>query len=429
MTDPKTRLKGLTNLGAAIDERIHSQTNLLDIKHDAGVPLAAPLNSGGSGGGGGGGSEPVLPESFVESLKADGESVALSGEIVLAATGDCQLCQSASVPHFTIASPKYAAADGVQRVGDEFSCDPTVVRTSGDQQIGGAKRFTDLRISNGSALSWVDGTGSPDVELSRGSTNRLDIADGDGLRLHEWIEAEEIAAPGTPAGGYARRYTRAGAISGSREFIKDDTGCEHELSAQHKQTWWIGQDGAGSAGCNVLWLFAVAPGADGGAAWVTYQNQCTFVMPTAAGDPAPLTNGCGRWSWVATDLQRKMQSLVTLGTVAKLFAGDADSCACRTARAYVRLKVNRRDRFGGIKLTLSDAQNTNRLVFSVQTSRAATNITADDSWQEFTCGAVDIAGWTGPLRMTLSAHGTLESGYLGESVLDVEYFALEQWAR
>ncbi|MCH7471592.1 hypothetical protein IIA79_01375 [bacterium] len=83
MTDPKTKLRGQTDLGKAIDERIASRAGKLDMRHGTGDALPAPISGGGSIGGSPGGGDPAFPESYVESLKKNGEADALSGNIVL----------------------------------------------------------------------------------------------------------------------------------------------------------------------------------------------------------------------------------------------------------------------------------------------------------------------------------------------------------
>jgi len=150
MSEPKAKLKGITDLGRAIDERIARRAAALHLRHGAGQAPDAPLSGGGSPGGGGGG-EPALPETFVKTLRKQGESDALHGDIVLAADGDAKLAQSPTAPHFTFAAPQYTAADGVARVGDEFRSDSTVVRTSGDQSIGGVKSFTSFPVTPSAA--------------------------------------------------------------------------------------------------------------------------------------------------------------------------------------------------------------------------------------------------------------------------------------
>lgn len=141
MANPRVKFKGLLSLGAAIDSRIRSAVNRKR-SAQAGSWPSVPLSQGGFPGGSGQGETPVVPETWVESLQAAGAATPLTGAIVVAGAGDTAVTQSGVAPHFTIRSPAISAADGVTRSGDEFSADATVVRTSGDQSIGGTKQFT-----------------------------------------------------------------------------------------------------------------------------------------------------------------------------------------------------------------------------------------------------------------------------------------------
>lgn len=65
MPAPRRILRGLSDLGRAIDERILARGAQLDLRHDTGAPLAVPLAASGrpaAGGGGGGSSDSVSVE-------------------------------------------------------------------------------------------------------------------------------------------------------------------------------------------------------------------------------------------------------------------------------------------------------------------------------------------------------------------------------
>jgi len=88
MAEPKKRMRGLTDLGRAVDERISARAAELDLRHGTGAPPDSTL-LGGSTGGGSSGAEggPAFPETYVESLRLTDSGTERSGKIVLAQSG------------------------------------------------------------------------------------------------------------------------------------------------------------------------------------------------------------------------------------------------------------------------------------------------------------------------------------------------------
>lgn len=470
MPDPKTRLKGQISLGAAVDERIARHAASLEIRHDSGEALPAPLSSGGSIGGGSGG-EPVLPESWVQSLRADGAADALSGALVLAAAGEAQLTQSAAAPHFCFDVPQLTAADGVKRTGGEFSCDASVVRTAGAQLIDGVKSFADFPLTPSAAPAadyevankkYVDdtvqsagdhgelgglsdddhaqyallagraggqelcgGSAAGDVLTLRANSaaaKYVEVAGGDGLKLAEWLELAQSAAPAAPPAACTRIHAAAGPQAGSRLQLLDANGVVHELCAQHKQTFYVSQDGQNSVACNLNWTFGILPGAQQ-AAPVNFACAASFQIPAAAGDAVALTQSCGSWNWIAVKSAGGLtQSYIVLGVPAMRFAADGASAKCRAARIHARLCASDPAQLAAVKLTLADSAGT------PQTQ--SLSISPTPSMAEYSSPVFDVSGYAEALRLSLAAYGkahTVNGSY--PTGLQVEYLALELWAQ
>ena len=70
-----------------------------------------------------------------------------------------------------------------------------------------------------------------------------------------------------------------------------------------------------------------------------------------------------------------------------------------------------------VKLSIMDSDGTNV---------ASQSVTPTTSWAEYGVSAPDMSGWTGPLRMVLTAEGVCGSA-AALSELDVEYLRITQW--
>jgi hypothetical protein len=390
MTNPKRNMRGLPDLGRAVDERIGAHTGELELRHDTGRALPSPL--GGAAGGGGGGT-PALPESYVESLKKSGEASALSGAIELAASGDTTLAQSASAPHFTVASPSYTASDGVQRTSDAFSCDATVVRTSGAQSVAGVKTLSDK------------------------------------LCLEEHLEQAETAAPSTPAAGWGATYTK----SDGRRYQLDDGGNEHDLTVLHKQCFSgaslanLGSLSGGGGGDGMLWDSAAHPAAAGA--------MPVNSIPVTSFDFAnsELDSHHGHWSWEAEYIAAGsllLQSQLAVGAAFRKFGDGAGRDGnCRVV-LKVRLRVNATANFDSIKLFLNDVDSGGSPQHSVLSSEMLTSMSAG-TWHEGTLAAAgtDVGSWESALRAGVIAVGKeWDSEGTYPTSIDIEWLALEQWA-
>jgi hypothetical protein len=389
MTNPKRNLRGLPDLGRAIDERVASQGDALDLRHDTGQAVPAPL--GGAAGGGGG--TPALPESYVESLKKSGEATALNGDIVLATGGDTTLAQSTSAPHFTVASPSYSASDGVQRVVDAFSCDATVVRTSGAQGVAGVKILSDE------------------------------------LRLAKHLEQAEIAAPSTPGSGWGASYNK----SDGRRYHLDDQGNEHDLTVLHKQCFSgaslanLGSLSGGGGGDGMLWDSAAHPAATAA--------KPVNSIPVTSFDFAnsELDSHHGHWSWEAEYIVEGsllLQTQLAVGAAFRKFGDGAGRDGnCRVV-LKLRLKVNATANFDSIKLFLNDADTSGTPQHSALSSEVLTSM-SDNTWHETTLSAAgtDVGAWESALRVGVIAVGKeWDSEDTYPTSIDIEWLALEQWA-
>jgi len=480
MTNPKRNLRGLTDLGKAVDERIAAKSKQLDLRHDTGKPLPAPLSGGGFGGGSGGGSEPTLPEQFVETLKVQGESEALSGELVMTGTGDLSLVQSAQSPHFAFSSPSYSAADGVARDGNEFSCDATLVRTSGDQTVSGTKSFSDFPLTPSTAPAadyevtnkkYVDDSipaalwqrdsqqeslspaesgdrvvvaaddaqgavkglsagGGPGLvgESSSGYGVKADSAANKALHADGCLDLDELSVAelntlGSASAGDQRWYAK----EDGRAYSRTSDGAVHDLTVQHKQ------------------VLSAAAGADGG-------SQTNLVQDTAAYPPtasaasvstqvnvgfnfsnAKLASTYFRLSWTSTQQAGEVDSgaQVAIGAPLRKYGDGADRAGnCRIV-VKARLRINSGARFKDIKLLLNDVDSSDAVRNSISVDRLSTLSASAGSWVEVTLASAgtDISAWEKHLRVGVVARGTDVAANVGLTELDVEWIAVEQWCK
>jgi hypothetical protein len=465
MTDPKRRFRGQTDLGRTIDERIAARDAQLELRHDTGTPPAVPLSGGGATGGGGGGDDPAFPESCVESLRLDAGGTARSGAVVLedaglvtitdkvAEGGSDRAFEVAGVSVLSVASlPGSPAGELIyRRLSDQtlwwhdgtdwhqlaidndtcyWELDGSAITPvsgralqlvkTGEVTVLTARQSGDsvarLAVDSAGALSWGDGTAGQDLELRRGAAHRLELADGDWLRLPAWLELAEISAAGctTAPSGHARLLAASG-----RAYLRDDQSSLHDLTVQHEQTLWVGEDLDGHGHVTVPWCFGAAPDAAGlpsvgSGADPTATSRLSSSAPASSGDPALLTMSYGRFSWEPVHLSEpppglSWQAWVAVGApVAK--CGDY-------ATGRVRLRVNSAALFASVKLSIMDHDGSNI---------ASQAITPTTSWAEYSVSANDMSGWTGPLRLALTAEGVCGSA-AALTQLDIEYLAVTQW--
>ena len=141
----KRRMREQPGLGQAIDARTRQRGAQLEERDSLGMAGAAPLTSGGSTAGGGGvTTDPALPESFVTGLAGGSGNPLLAGDLTITGSGSAVVTQDAQNGEIDVHSPDYTAGDGLALVSEEFSVDSSVVRTSGNQSLGGLKTFTTL---------------------------------------------------------------------------------------------------------------------------------------------------------------------------------------------------------------------------------------------------------------------------------------------
>lgn len=465
MTDPKRKLRGQTDLGRAIDERIAARDAELDLRHSTGAAPDVPLSGGGALGGGTGGDDPAYPENYVQSLRLDDGGTARSGALVLedaglvtvtdkvAEGGTDRAFEIGGVSVLSVASlPQSPSGELIyRRLSDEtlwwhdgtvwvqlgidtdtcyWELDGNTITPVSDRalQLNGPSDSTRLTasqvgdtvsrfaISAHGELTWGDGSAARDVGLSRIAALTLAMEDGSWLRLPEWLELAGISASScaTAPGGYARLL-----VDDGRAYLRDDGGNLHDLTVQHEQTFPLGEDQDGCAHVTVPWSFGVAPDAEGlpsvnGGTDPAALSKLSHTAPAASGDPALLTMSYGRFGWEPVHLPDpppglSWQAYVAIGVpVAK--CGD-----CATGR--VRLRVNSAALFAGVKLSIMDMDGTNV---------ASQSITPTTSWAEHGVDATDMSGWTGPLRLVLTAEGVCGSA-AAATQLDVEYLRITQW--
>lgn len=465
MTNPKRKLRGQVDLGRTIDERIAARNAELDLRHGTGAPPAVPLSGGGAVGGGTGGDDPAYPESYVQSLRLDDGGTARSGALVLedaglititdkvAAGGTDRAFEVGGVSVLSVASlPGSPSGELIyRRLSDEtlwwhdgadwlelgidtdtcyWELDGSAITPvsgralqlvkTGEATLLTARQSGDsvarFAVNSDGALSWGDGTAGQDIELRRGAAHRLELADGDWLRLPEWLELAGISASScaTAPGGHARLLVDAG-----RAYLRDDSGNLHDLTVQHEQTFRVGEDLDGHAHVTVPWCFGAAPDAEGlpsvnGGVDPAVLSKLSHTAPAASGDPALLTMSYGRFGWEPVHLPDpppglSWQAYVAIGVpVAK--CGDY-------ATGRVRLRVSSAAHFAGVKLSIMDSDGTNV---------ASQSITPTTGWADYVVSAADTSGWTGPLRLVLTAEGVC-SAAAAATELDVEYLAVTQW--
>ena len=486
MPDPKTRLKGLPNLGSAIDERIRANTNRL-VPQQLSTAPTVPLSQGGYPGGSGQGDQPIAPEAWVESLQAEGEAQALSGALVLAGGGDATVAQAPSAPHFTITSPAYTAADGVARAGDQFRADATVVRTSGDQTLAGVKSFSAFPQTPSAAPAadydaankkYVDDQGNANQLWLRNSGVLSPKHGGDALELANYLKLVNSAANGAvlyafvSGEDYPRWLLQADGLccwgdGGAYDTILKrlaagvlgmDSGDAFRAGEYCESVQRSSAPSAPGSGFSRLFhmadtrAYSIAP--DGGVHDLSVAHKQTFpavggaeglqvllpyssaAFPAGAALPLNFTaTGAGVFTWPTgagqvqlTDAYAKFGwTSAALGGIVTHGAQVALGAACRrmggTATIHARLQVNNPARFSAIYLSLNDAGG-----HSAASANLAGSLSAN-AWHDAVLGGVDVSGWDGPLRLVLTAQGANAAGNVGMTQLLVESLSLEQWAK
>jgi len=488
MSEPKAKLKGITDLGKAIDERIARRSAALHFKHGAGQAPDAPL-SGGSTPGGGGGGEPALPETFVKTLRKQGESDALHGDIVLAADGDATLAQSPSAPHFTIASPQYTAADGVARVGDEFSADSTVVRTSGDQSIGGVKSFSSFPVTPTAApdadfevanKKYVDDglSGAPcslwqrtgDVLSPATADDQVQVATGQPFAVHGQTSASGTSECGVKGEATATTgvcYGVAGEIASSDnaayggKFTRTALGSWADLDEQSSNPASPPTDKARA-------FVRPAPVAGHRAylkddAAVTHDLTPQLKQTYPASGQANAAAGCAlHWVYGKHPSTAVASAAVVTATQYCVFNSPAnEGDAAILSDAYCRFMwvptvtptvkqsyfmvgaVARLQPGDGGTAACKAARIAARIRISAVADIAAIRLTLEDSagsansntlicipggtaWAEYVSTDIDITGWTAPLRISVAVYGKLNA--ITPTTVDIEHLSLELWA-
>lgn len=337
MAGPKKRLRGLTDLGAAVDERIAARRGELDLRHGTGNPPDSTVSGGSTGGGSGeaaGG--PAFPESVVESLRLTDGGTKRSGHIVLAHAG-------------------------VGGLGEDTA-------PSGD------RRFSWQGLS---VLPLASLPGSPDPDIIYRRTTDATLWWHDGAA---WIELGQRLA-------------------------------------QRQVFWAAGNDDSGANDINLHWAVESAV-EHGTPPAVAGSSRCSFSTGQDTG-PGRLVESYARFSWAPASQGPEVTQQ------AKLMAGAPMRRFGTSAQAWARVRLNSagsRSTFAGLYLALSD-DGANQSVTANQITALGPN-----TWAEVQLGPVDLSGWSGCLRLTLTAAGTLTAEDAGPCVVDIEYLAIEQRA-
>ncbi len=486
MPDPRLLLKGLMNLGRAIDARISSSTNRMVLRKASQSPTV-PLSQGGYPGASGQGVTPVVPETWVESLQVTGEAPQLSGALVLDSGGETTITQSGNAPHFTISSPVFSATDGVVRNGNEFSSDSTVVRTSGDQYIGGVKDFATFPLTPATAPStdyqaankkYVDDRDAACQLWRRTGTELSPVHAGDALQVSgaiavagDAVTTDALALQVTgesqprfavqldgdmrwglgslPDTSLARQAAGVLAVGNGNAF-RTGKYCEYELCISapdapdagrarvfHKadaRTYSIGSGG-------IVHDLSVAhkqtfPAVGGPQGDVLLLLEEHVAYPVSAILPLDFNiSGNTECSWSAGPgpaelgaacLKLEWTSAAqdeTITTGAQVAVSTVCHRYGRSADVRARLCVNEPQRFSALYLSLNDTDG-----HSAETNNLVSLLTPD-VWHEALFGHIDLSNWTGSLNLVLTAQGTVSVDDVGATQLCLECLSLEQWVK
>ncbi|MCH7471591.1 hypothetical protein IIA79_01370 [bacterium] len=271
-------------------------------------------------------------------------------------------------------------------------------------------------ITSSGLLQWNDGAGGGFVHLFRGATGRLDMDDGEWLRLREYLEQEEITTPANPDTGYVRTYAKAGPVAGSRHYLKDDDGNEHDLSVAHKQTFWCAQDDDESSEINVPWGYTNYPsGASIATVTPASQVAITYAMGVGA---ALLPDAYAHFEWASVAIP---SFGVTDGSQVVLAVPVRKHGDTVTVRARVR--VNNVQYLDKVYFSVNDSASTSGGSINVLGSMS------NNTWYEAVLADVDVSSLTDFMRIVVTAQGTTNdaAGFSGATEFDVEYITIEQW--
>jgi hypothetical protein len=473
MPDPKRRLRGLPDLGRAIDERLGGGRGVLDLRHHTGTPSAAPMRSAM----GGGGDPPAFPETFITSLAAGAAGDQRYGDVELRASGTLALADSAgTVPPdrvFTLTATSMLPVAALPATGDpdllyRLTTDDTLWRdiggaggwellqasaywlrdaatgrltpvTGGDDVLlpGGSmllKRaaasasenmlagyddgavigtdYPKFRAYHDGILLWGAGGGSADdCALGRVGAGVLGSGTTTVWRVQFCQElSEQAVAPAAGAAGEVRLY----ALEDGRLYGRSSGGTQHDLTVAQRQAF-PASDGGGlalpTANAPFGHALALLPGDYATAA----QQTLTLPGPTS---PAAgvLAASFARASWTSD----------ALGGLVKHGAQVAIGAACQrvggAASARCRVRVNDPARLSTVYLSLNDDAGTPHAA-SVEFLGAL----AANTWYEAQLPEVEVSAWTGALRVVVTAQGTATAANVGATSVDVEWLEVTQW--
>lgn len=178
-----------------------------------------------------------------------------------------------------------------------------------------------LAITADGSLNWGSGSAAADLTMLRGGAGRLELADGDILRLPEYLELAEVVAGDvlTAGAGYGRIHI----LGDGRAYSMDDAGHRHDLSIRNVVTL------QGS------WLADTASS--------TYDTTETQSIPCAVTSSSVYTydwasheqsEGNGGWSWEA----RRDQMALEYSQAAIATGGGMDYNSSDTLKIRAKVK-------------------------------------------------------------------------------------------
>ncbi len=187
--------------------------------------------------------------------------------------------------------------------------------------------------------------------------------------------------------------------------------------AQRQVFWAAGNNDGGASDINLHWGVESAVDQATPPA-VASASRCSFSAGQDAG-PGRLGESYARFSWAPASQGPEVTQQ------AKLMAGAPVRRFGTSAQAWARVRLNTagsRSTFAGLYLALSD-DGASQSVTANQITAVSAN-----AWAEIELGPTDVSGWSGFLRLTLTAAGTLAAEDAGPCVVDIEYLAVEQRA-
>ena len=486
MPDPRSRMKGLPNLGAAIDDRIRETTNRVAIQQSSSAPTV-PISHGGFPGGSGQGEEPIVPEAWVVALREASATEALSGSIVIAGGGETTVNQSPIAPHFTITSPVLTATNGVERTGAKFQADASVVRTDGDQSISGVKSFTEFPRTpeadpnldyEAANKKYVDDR-SVSFQLWQRNAGVLSTAhSGDAIELKSYLKSIHTAgsdvvvysiigvenhpryviqANGSCCWGDGSAFDtvllrlapgvlgmedghafRAGEFCESKQLLSEPSMPNQSYSRLYHmddtRVYSIEPGGAVHDLCVAhKQSFPALAGVDGQQIVLAYSSSA--YPPWAVPAPDFVSSGTASFMWAASDGPAQMTDTFAAfewtsnsqagGVVAGTQVAIGAACSYYGGKVTLRarVRVNEPARFSALYLSLNDTGSN-----CASSANFAGSLSAD-TWYDAVLGGIDTSSWEGCLRLVLTAQGTDIASNVGITQLLVESLSIEQWAK